>query len=110
MAQRITATQAFTANSQNKDVDVSDVKTIALTISGTYALTTTFYASVDGTNFFIVGMTNATTGAIASTHSAANASQAYKLDVTPFTKFRVGTTAYTSGTGNVVVSGLLEQN
>ena len=44
MAQKITKTQNFTANSQTMDLDVTDTQKVLLTVRGTYTLTLTFTA------------------------------------------------------------------
>ena len=82
MAQKITKTQNFTANSQTMDLDVTDTQKVLLTVRGTYTLTLTFTASDDGTNFFAINgiPSNSATGA--SSHSTANASQGFLFDAT----------------------------
>lgn len=109
--QRIVKAQSFTANSQNMDLDVTDIGQVAFSIKGTYALTVTFYVSDDGgTTYFPLLMMPANAAVGVLTHSAANATQMYKADVAPYTHLRVATTAYTSGTGVARMSGVPLQN
>ncbi len=108
--QRITQTRTYKANSENMDVDVRDIGTLTFSVKGTYALTLSFFVSDDdGTTWYPFNMTPANSATPASTHSTANQSQVYKADVTPYNKFRVGTTAFTSGTATGIVTGILEQ-
>lgn len=100
MAQRITKAQDFTANSQNMDLDITDVGYVAFSLRGTYALTVSFFVSDDGTNFYPLLMTPSNSATPVLSHNTANASVLFGADVAPYTKFRVSTTAYTSGTGS----------
>lgn len=96
MAQNIIKTQDFTANSQNSDIDVSDVGLLTVSVKGTFVATVSFFVSDDGgTTWFPFLMTpaNSATGSLTAT-----ALGVYRGDVTPFNRFRIGTTAYTSGT------------
>lgn len=96
MAQNIIKEQNFTAISQNSDIDVTDVNILSVSIKGTFVATASFFVSDDGgTTWFPLLMTpaNSATGA-----TSATALGLFKADVTPYNRFRVGTTAYTSGT------------
>lgn len=98
MAQKIIKTQAHTANSQNSDIDITDVNILSASISGTFVATLSFFVSDDGgTTWFPLLMTpsNSATGATTATTAGV-----YRADVTPYNRFRIGTTAYTSGTAN----------
>jgi len=102
-------TRAFTANSQNTDIDVTDADIVVVSVSGTYALTLSFFVSDDGgTTWFPFNMLPTNSATPAATHSSANATAAYTGNVTPFNKFRVGTTAFTSGTANAKVTTSLQ--
>lgn len=103
MAQNVVKTQDFTANSQNSDIDVSDIGILTVSIKGTFVATVSFFVSDDGgTTWFPLLMTpaNSATGAVSAT-----ALGVFRADVTPYNRFRAGTTAYTSGTVNSRIVG-----
>lgn len=103
MAQTVVKEQAFTANSQNNDIDVTDIGLLTVSVKGTFVATASFFVSDDGgTTWFPFMMTpaNSATGVLSAT-----ALGVFRGDVTPFNRFRIGTTAYTSGTVNSRVVG-----
>ncbi len=102
MARTNVTTKAHGANSVNSYIDVTDADLVSVSISGTFVATLSFFVSDDaGTTWFPLMMTpsNSATGA-----TTATATGLFKADVTPYNKFRVGTTAYTSGTANTRVT------
>lgn len=102
MARNNVTTQAYTANSVNKDIDITDVDIVTVGVSGTFVGTLSFFVSDDaGTTWYPLLMTpaNSATGATTTTGTGL-----FKADVTPYNRFRVGTTAYTSGTANARIT------
>lgn len=106
MSKTNATTKAYTANSQNQDIDVQDANLVTVSISGTFVATLGFFVSDDGgTTYYPIAMTPVSGAAAATT---ATAGGLWKADVTPFGKFRLGTTAYTSGTANArIVSNVV---
>lgn len=109
MARTNATTQAYTANSVNKDIDVVDVDLITVAISGTFVGTLSFFVSdtPEGTVWYPLLMTPANSATPALT---ATTTGIFRADMTPYAKFRVGTTAYTSGTATarIVTRTVLE--
>lgn len=86
----------FSANGQTLELDVATSNTARFEFSGTYAFTTAFETSSDGTNWFpaLGTFTNAAT--TSATHATANATQAYTIDCRAAAKVRARLTAFTS--------------
>lgn len=86
----------FSAINQTLELDVATSNTVRVEFSGTYAFTSAFETSSDGTNWFpqLGTMTNAVT--TSATHATANATQAYTFDARGAAKARVRLTAFTS--------------
>lgn len=82
------------------DVETSNVARVEF--SGTYAFTAVFETSVDGVNWFpsLGTMTDAATTALS--HSTANATKAYTVDVRGAAKVRARLSAFTSAAAHRV--------
>ena len=96
----------FSANGQTLELDVAALNTVRFEFSGTYNFIAIFEATVNGTNYFPfqVVMTDAST--VVSSHSTANATQAYEASCASVSKIRIRLTAFTSaGTHRVGISG-----
>ncbi|HYD52921.1 MAG TPA: hypothetical protein VEA99_09850 [Gemmatimonadaceae bacterium] len=94
------STRAFTANAQTQDMDVLN-RDVKVTVSGTFVATLTGRVSRDGgATWDTCGMQN-TAGAIVSTITAPG--RFYPIGLRPGDKFRLETTAYTSGTANATI-------
>lgn len=103
MSQKIVKTQAFTANSQNMDFDTVDIGSLAFSVQGTFSVTLSFFVSDDaGVTYYPFNMTpaNSTTPVLTAT-----ALGLFKADVTPYSKFRVQSSSYVSGTANGRITG-----
>lgn len=94
---RLLKSGTISANSVNADMDVTDSRRVLVTLQGTFVATVSFFASDDGTNFYpLLGTpSNSATGVTTATTTGA-----WAFDVTNYKTFRLGTTAYTSGTIN----------
>lgn len=92
-------------------LDVASLNTARFEFSGTYSFTAVFESSIDTTNgvdgvWFPFQVSNVNTGAIATSHSSANATAAYEASVSLASKVRVRLTAFTSaGTHKVLAAG-----
>jgi hypothetical protein len=87
-------------------LDVSQLNTVRFEFSGTYAFTSVFEATSDGTNWFPfqVAMVNAAT--VVTSHSTANATQAYEASCNSVTSVRIRVSAFTSaGAHKVLIAG-----
>lgn len=101
---KITKTN-FSANGQTLELDVASLNSARFEFSGTYAFTTAFETSSDGTTWFpaLGTMTNAATTSVS--HATANATQAYTVNCIGANKVRGRLTAFTSaGTHRVAIS------
>lgn len=101
----------FAAINDSLVLDVASLNTARFEFSGTYSFTAVFEASIDTTNgidgtWFPFQVTNVNTGAIATSHSTANATVAYEASVSLASKVRVRLSAFTSaGTHKVLAAG-----
>lgn len=74
---------------------------ITMQLSGTFAATVTFEATVNGSNWIAVAVTNLNDGVVATTATAAGL---YRLTCLGLAQVRARVSAYTSG--NVTVTGI----
>ena len=95
----------LTAVSQAVTLDTREMNTVLVTLNGTYTLTVTFEGTDDGTTWYPVQAAQVNANTIATTHSTANATQAYEFSCHAFQYVRVRCSAYTSGTANVRITG-----
>lgn len=91
--------KSFTLGALNDAADLGNADAglagdITFQITGTFAATLTFEATVDGTNWVAVLATDLTAGTAASTATAVGLK---RVDATGFTRFRVRCSLYTSG-------------
>ena len=102
---------SITANSQSRSVDVTQHSNLALMCSGTFStVNCAFEASLDATNdtdgvWFSVQAARTSTNTIETTTGNLSAAPAYawELSVNGYKRFRVRSTAWTSGTQNWVI-------
>lgn len=88
--------------------DITGYQVVSVGTYGTHSgVNITFEVSSDNNNWYPIFASNINAGATSSTSGTltTNASTAYDIVVGPFSWFRVRSTAYTSGTLNVQVSG-----
>lgn len=103
-----TYAQSFTitANAQSRVFDTRELNTVLFLLSGTYALTVAFEASdAAGAIWYPLQVASVNAATVVTTHSTANATQAYEVNVHSFSQVRVRSTAYTSGTLTLGISG-----
>ncbi len=94
------------ANGQTLVLDVAGLSVVRFEFSGTYSFTSQFESSIDGTPWFPlqVAMVNAPT--VVTSHSTANATQAYEASVHSDRLVRVRLSAFTSaGAHKVLIAG-----
>ena len=92
------------ANGQTVVIDTSQANSAAILLSGTYSLTLVFEVSDDNaTTWFPVQVAAANSNVTTASHSSANATIAYELNTSNYSRLRVRASAYTSGTLNVVL-------
>jgi hypothetical protein len=86
------------------DYGISDSDTVAVQVSGTWVGTITFSASLDGTNYVVLGMHNigTTNKHDLQTTTTSNGIFAHESHGLPFV--RVQMTSYTSGTATVTIA------
>ena len=99
--------RSITANLQTVEAGCAEYATAAVVVSGTYAgVNLTFEASVnDGGTWVTVQAVQADANTVVTaTGALTSTTRGYKLNVSPFNRVRVRTTAYTSGTMVVVWS------
>ena len=102
---------SITANSQSRSVDVTQHSNLALMCSGTFnTVNCAFEASLDATTdtdgvWFSVQAARTSTNTIETTTGNLSAAPAYawELSVNGYKRFRVRSTAWTSGTQNWVI-------
>jgi len=99
----LTTLQAAVAATGNGiEVDMRQVGLMFVEISGTFVGTVTFEGTVDGTNFFAIGLKTAADGAAVT--SATAPGQWKMISDTVLRSFRARVSAYTSG--NITVKAL----
>lgn len=76
-------------------------ETVGVQLSGTFSATVTFEATIDGTNWIAILLTNLNAGTTATTATAAGL---FRFDAKGLFQFRARVSAYTSG--NVTVTAL----
>jgi len=102
----LTTLQAAAAGTGNGIVlDTRQVNQMFVEISGTFVGTVTFEASVDGTNFFAIGLKTAADGAAVT--SATAPGQWKMIADTVIASFRARVSAFTSGTITVKALAVL---
>lgn len=99
--------QDFAAVNNALVLDVRELNTVLVTLTGTYSFTLVFEASDDnGTTWFPIQMATVNANTVAISHSTASATQAYEASCHAFTTFRVRCSAFTSaGTHTVRITG-----
>ena len=83
-------------------MDVSDFRSVAVQLTGTFTATVTFETSVNGADWIATGLTPAAGGAVSSTAAAAGI---WTLAVNGVNQLRARVSAFTSGTVTVVGHG-----
>ena len=83
-----------------------DASGILAVVSGTFAGTLAFEASVDGTNWYTVMMSRASTSTFEATRALTGTTlEAWRANIAGWPQFRVRCSAYTSGTANIRLVG-----
>jgi hypothetical protein len=97
----------FAAVADTLVIDVRELNSVLLTLSGTYTFTLVFEGSDDnGTTWFPIQMAMVNANTNATSHATANASQAYEASCHAFTTIRARCSAWTSaGTHRVAITG-----
>lgn len=88
---------SFTANAQTQPMNVSALRSLILTITGTFNLTLQFEGSVDGTNWVSVRGFPLPSG-VPVTSITGTGVGTWRFSVAGFRLFRLRVSAYTSGT------------
>lgn len=96
----------FAAINDTLVLDVANLSTARFEFSGTYNFTAVFEAlGVDGTTWFPFQVAMVNAGTITTSHSTANATQAYEASCHGVSKVRVRLTAFTSAGTHAVGIG-----
>lgn len=83
-----------------------DASGILVVVSGTFSGTLAFEASVDGTNWYAIVMSRASTSTFESTRALTGATlEAWRANIAGWPQFRVRCSAYTSGTASIRLVG-----
>lgn len=99
---------SITANGQTVQIDSKRIGNAVLMVSGTFAgINLIFEASIDGTSWFTVQGARSNANIIESTSGSLSATPAYawEFGASSYSFLRVRSTAFTSGTMNVIWSG-----
>lgn len=93
-------TAQIIANGQSFEIDVADTATLVVAVSGTYgSVAVAFEGSVDGLNWYpVMGVQVDSVVFATASGTLSNTSRAWEFGTSGFMKFRVRSTAYTSGT------------
>lgn len=95
----------LTANGQTLVLDVTQAHSAVILLSGTYNMTIQFEVSDDdATVWYPVRAVQANADTNASSHSTTNATVAYELNVSNYSRLRVRVSAFTSGNCAVVLT------
>lgn len=93
----------LTAAAQTIDLtDMVDADGVLVTVSGTFSGTLAFEASANGTDWYAVLMSRASTGTGESTRALTGTTlEAWRANIAGWSRFRVRCSAYTSGTATI---------
>lgn len=102
-----TSKSNFAAIADTLVLDVRELNTVLISITGTYTMTLVFEASDDdGITWFPIQVASVASSSIATSHSTTNATTSYEASCHAFTLFRVRCSAFTSvGTHTVRITG-----